>query len=169
MELIFKPIQIEDKIEVLKLFKSSAKKIRQMKINHWQYWLNPPSEKLKWLEEGILNQEYFFVENKNQDLIGMVRILDKDELYWGNQAKKAKYIHSLVVREEYNGKGFGAQILEKIEQDAKQEKCSYFRLDADSKNPKLCSYYENLGFKKVGCKTLSISTYNLYEKEINYS
>ncbi|MGG8495484.1 GNAT family N-acetyltransferase [Tenacibaculum sp. TC6] len=166
MKIVFKQIEIKDKNEVLALFKETAEKINKMNINHWQYWKNPPQEKITWVEEGILNHEFFFVENSHQENLGMVRILNEDLLYWGEQNEKAKYIHSLVVREAYNGKGIGTKILQEIENNAKNDNCKYLRLDADSKNPKLCSYYENLGFQKVGKKELSLSTYNLYEKNI---
>lgn len=166
MIIRFKPIQPKDLEQVIGLFREAADKISKKNIDHWQYWKNPPSEKIKWVEDGLQNKEYFFVENSNQDLIGMVRILEEDLMYWGSQSEKAKYVHSLVIREPYNGKGIGELILQKIGKQAKAEGCKYLRLDADSGNPKLCNYYEKQGFKKVGSKPLSISTYNLYEKEV---
>ncbi|MDO6760695.1 GNAT family N-acetyltransferase [Tamlana sp. 2_MG-2023] len=65
------------------------------------------------------------------------------------------------------GQGIGKIILQDIEKEAKVAGFSRLRLDADSKNPKLCGYYENQGFRQLGTKRLSISTYNLYEKKIN--
>ena len=166
MKLIFKSINKKDQNEVLKLFQESAEKINRMNIDHWQYWKNPSLEKIKWVEEGIENNEYFFVQNTQQETIGMVRILEQDLMYWGEQSQKAKYIHSLVVKEKYNGNGIGALILYKIANDAKEKHCKYLRLDADSKNPKLCKYYEKQGFKKVGIKKLPLSVYTLYQKKL---
>lgn len=166
MNIIFQQIEIKDKSIVLNLFKKTAEKISKMNIDHWQYWKNPPQEKIKWVKEGIQNNEFFFINNLNGENMGMVRILNEDFLYWGKQNEKAKYIHSLVVKEKYNGKGIGTRILKEIENNAKSENCRYLRLDADSKNPKLCGYYEERGFKKVGTKKLPLSTYNLYEKEL---
>ena len=151
---------------VLGLFKETAEKISKMNIDHWQYWKNPPAEKVKWVEDGIRNQEFFFINGSNGENIGMVRILKEDLLYWGAQDEKAKYIHSLVVKEAYNGKGVWTEVLLEIEKTARKEKCKYLRLDADSKNPKLCNYYEKIGFKKVGFKELPLSIYNLYEKKL---
>ncbi|WP_198416753.1 GNAT family N-acetyltransferase [Marinilabilia rubra] len=48
----------------------------------------------------------------------------------------------MVVVEEYSGKGIGQKILRTIEQDALKKGYQYVRLDSDSKNPKLCHYYE---------------------------
>ncbi|KGL62759.1 N-acetyltransferase GCN5 [Polaribacter sp. Hel1_85] len=137
-----------------------------MNINHWQYWKNPPQEKIKWVEEGIQNNEFFFIDNLKGNNIGMVRILNEDLLYWGKQNEKAIYIHSLVIKEEYNGKGIGSKVLEKIASNAKNFNCKFLRLYADSKNRGLCSYYENIGYKKVGMKKLPLSINNLYEKEL---
>ncbi|MDQ7917386.1 GNAT family N-acetyltransferase [Mesonia sp. MT50] len=142
MDIFFKQIHIDDKNKVLLLFKEAAEKISKKNVDHWQYWKNPPQEKIKWVEEGILNDEFFFVENSEQQNIGMLRILEEDFMYWGKQKDKAKYIHSLVVIEKLEGRGFGKMILQKVEKEAKKEGCKFLRLDSDSKNPKLCNYYE---------------------------
>ncbi|WP_299673378.1 GNAT family N-acetyltransferase [uncultured Tenacibaculum sp.] len=165
MNISFKLITPQQINSVLKLFKETAEKIHQKNINHWQYWKNPPIEKINWVKEGIQNEEFFFIENGDENM-GMVRIMTKDTLYWGEQEIPAKYIHSLVIREKYNGKGLGAIIIQQISDQAKKENYNYLRLDADSNNSKLCSYYENLGFKNVGIKKLALSTNTLYEKHL---
>ena len=134
--------------------------------DHWQYWKNPPSEKIEWVEDGIKNREFFFIKNTDATTIGMVRILKEDLLYWGKQKEKSLYIHSLVVKDKYAGQGIGQAILGQIENKAKNNGCKYLRLDADSENPKLCAYYEKQEFDNVGTKELSLSVYNLYQKEL---
>jgi ribosomal protein S18 acetylase RimI-like enzyme len=166
MNLTFQTIKISDKNTVLSLFKDAAEKIAKKKVDHWQYWKNPPIEKVEWVEEGIANKEFFFIKTMDSEIIGMVRILENDLMYWGKQSDKSKYIHSLVVIEKYEGKGIGEIILKKVEKEAKIDGFSYLRLDSDAKNPKLCSYYEKQGFKKVGTKELPLSTYTLYQKGI---
>tara|TARA_R110002073_G_scaffold336208_1_gene530952 strand:+ start:94185 stop:94685 length:501 start_codon:yes stop_codon:yes gene_type:complete len=151
---------------VLELFKAAAEKIAKQQIDHWQYWKNPPIEKVNWVKEGIANNEFFFIKNTHEDLIGMVRILTNDVLYWGETNDKAYYVHSLVVIEKYEGQGIGSTVLQKIAREAKAKNFTYLRLDCDAKNPKLCAYYEKQGFVKVGEKILPLSTYNLYQKEL---
>lgn len=56
-----------------------------MQIDHWQYWKNPPQEKVSWVEEGIKNREFFFIDDRDKNSIGMVRMLNEDLLYWGKQ------------------------------------------------------------------------------------
>ncbi|WP_255362851.1 GNAT family N-acetyltransferase [Tenacibaculum sp. MAR_2009_124] len=137
-----------------------------MNVDHWQYWKNPPKEKIEWVEEGISNCEFYFINTSQNENIGMVRILDEDLLYWGKQSQKAKYIHSLVIKETYNGKGLGAYIIKEIEAKARASKFEFLRLDADAKNVGLCNYYERIGFKKVGIKETSLSNNNLYQKSL---
>jgi ribosomal protein S18 acetylase RimI-like enzyme len=166
MHTSFVPINLDDLKIVLQLFKEAAEKIAKMNINHWQYWKNPPKEKVDWVKEGLKSKEFYFIKNTNDELIGMIRILHEDRMYWGIQQEKALYIHSLVVREQFEGKGLGNIIINTVAEMAKNLNYLYLRLDADAKNPKLCKYYTKLGFDKVGEKTLPLSSYNLYQKEI---
>ncbi|WP_298546484.1 GNAT family N-acetyltransferase [uncultured Aquimarina sp.] len=166
MNIKFSQIKITEKKIVLDLFKEAAIKIEKMNIDHWQYWKNPPKEKIEWIEEGIKNKEFYFIENTDSTTIGMVRILKEDLLYWGKQKEKSLYIHSLVVKDNNENKGIGKIILEQIKNNAKNKGYKYLRLDADSENPKLCYYYEKQGFKKVGIKELPLSINNLYQKEL---
>lgn len=166
MNITFQRIQIQDLNLVLELFKTAAEKIAKKNVDHWQYWKNPPEEKIKWVKNGIENDEFYFINDLNNYNIGMVRILNEDELYWGKQNIKAKYVHSLVIKEEFNGKGIGKIVLDEVEKNAKANGCVYVRLDAVAKNTKLCEYYENLGFIKVGIKEMPQSINNLYQKKI---
>ena len=165
MPLLFTPIQSHDLDKVIQLFQAAAGRIDRMHIDHWQYWKHPPEEKVEWVKEGIALGQYFFVQNQ-EDTVGMVRILEDDLMYWGPQHDKARYIHSLVVKEKFKGRGFGRQILNQVAKEAKLQNCKYLRLDADSKNPKLCKYYEDQGFQPVGEKTLTLSTYTLFQKQL---
>lgn len=167
MKFKFKAAHKKDLPTILDNFKRAAQKIAEKGIDHWQYWHNPPADKIRWVEEGIANREFFFVENSKGKRVGMVRILNEDNLYWGKQPDKAKYVHSLVITEDYNGRGFGKTILKQIEHQARDQNCAYLRLDCAANNPKLCRYYEKQGFKKVGQTTLSASTYNLYQKKVS--
>lgn len=166
MQLQFTPISLEDKGKVLHLLKNAAEKIAQKQINHWQYWKNPSADKVRWVEEGIQQKQFYFISDITGGVLGMVRILDEDALYWGRRLDKARYVHSLVVKEKYNGKGIGAEVLSAIAANAKKEACQFIRLDADAGNPKLCTYYEELGFTSVGVKKIEQFVYNLYEKKI---
>lgn len=96
MNLKFILIKPEELPEVLDFFKAAAKKIAQKNIDHWQYWKNPPPEKVSWVKKGIANNEFFFIEDQAENRIGMVRILKEDLLYWGEQEENANYVHSFT-------------------------------------------------------------------------
>ncbi len=166
MSIEFCQIKNNDRDVVLSLFKEAAIKIAKMNIDHWQYWKNPPLEKIRWVEEGIENKEFYFIKDHDGNTLGMVRILKEDLLYWGKQEDKSLYVHSLIVREKFNKKGLGKTILNRIENLGREEQYKYLRLDAVSSNTKLCNYYEKQGFKKVGEKDLIKTINNLYQKEI---
>jgi len=165
MNFELKPINSKELNMVLDLFKEAALSISKKNIDHWQYWKTPPIEKVNWVKEGLDNKEFYFIESLKAERIGMVRILKKDLLYWGEKNDHALYIHSLIVKEKFSGLGIGKQVIKRIEKESIN--CDYLRLDCDAKNPKLCSYYIKQDFVKVGEKKLPLSTYNLYEKKIS--
>ncbi len=160
---IGKLTEIQKAFDLLKL---ASKTLEKKNIKQWDYWQNPPIEKVKWIEEGFSNNEFYFIENSKFELMGMVRIMEEDLNYWGILNDNAKYIHSLVINEEYSGNNLGIQVVKKIEKKAKDDNYEYLRLDCDASNLKLCKYYENQGFVKVGQKKLLLGTYNLYQKEL---
>ncbi len=166
-DLKFQEIKISELSLVLEFFKTAAEKINKKNVDHWQYWKNPPQEKIEWVTTGIQNHEFFFIILNDTEQIGMVRIMNIDEPYWGITNDKAKYIHSLVIKDQYNGKGLGSLVIEKITEIAKQENCEFLRLDAVSKNIGLCNYYERIGFQKVGVKEGKLSTNTLFQKQLS--
>ncbi len=166
MKLNLKQITIDDLPFVVEQFKEAAKKIAKLEIDHWQYWVDPPKEKVDWVIEGLEGLEFYYVQKEDGEQIGMLRIMDEDLIYWGPQADKARYVHSLAIKEKFNGKGLGKVVLDMVAKEAGREGCKYLRLDCDSKNSRLCNYYLGLGFEQVGQVKLEISTYNLYQKEV---
>lgn len=148
------------------LLKHASVKLERKGIDQWHYWQNPPQEKIAWVQAGFEANEFYFIENDNGKVLGMVRISDKDLLYWGEQRVKAKYIHSLVVHEDYAGQQIGKQVVDMIKAVAKNSDCDYLRLDCDASNPMLCNYYTQQDFIKVSEKKLPLGIYNLYQKKI---
>jgi ribosomal protein S18 acetylase RimI-like enzyme len=166
MKINFQTIPENDLNAVLSIFKKAAEKIAKLKIDHWQYWHNPPKQKIDWVKDGLRAQEFNYIQDSSGNLLGIVRIQKDDLLYWGEQNEKSLYVHSFVIDDRFNHKGIGKIVLNAIAQKAKNENCQYLRLDADSKNPKLCSYYTKQGFTQVGKAKLPFSVYNLYQREV---
>lgn len=146
------------------LLKHAANRLKLKGVNQWQYWLNPIPEKIKWIEDGFENNEFNFILD-GESIIGMFRLLDKDELYWGVKDDCSNYLHSLVIIDDYVGLNIGRDILIQVIENSKKQGVSFFRLDCNASNPKLCRFYENIGFKKVGEVDMPHSLNNLYQIE----
>ncbi|MBV8252438.1 MAG: GNAT family N-acetyltransferase [Chitinophaga sp.] len=151
---------------VLQLLKEAATALQQKGLEQWHVWLQPKPENIAWIEEGLNNQEFFFVENDASEVMGMYRLSYNDQLYWGEQTEKAGYVHSLVVRKQFAGANLGTAMLNYIADGLIQQGIHLFRLDCDAANKWLCNYYESQGFQHVGEKRMPHGLNNLYEKEL---
>lgn len=147
------------------LLKEAAQTLQSKKIDQWKFWLNPSTEKTKWIKEGFAKKEFYFI-TVSDEIIGMFRLLDKDPLYWGEAKAKAKYIHSLVIRTKYSGNQIGKKVLDKIMLQTINQGIFLLRLDCNAANEKLCNYYESQGFIKVRQKCMPHSINNLYQKKL---
>lgn len=151
--------------EALFFFKLASQSLSKKNIGQWSYWIDPPEEKISWVKEGFDNGEFYFVYDQEGNKIAMFRLLEMDTLYWDNKGieKNTRYIHSLVVHPSYSGQGVGKCVMLKIIDQLKHNKIKKLRLDCDGSNPRLCGYYEDYGFIKVGEKTTKYAVNNLYE------
>jgi hypothetical protein len=163
MNLIFRLAKKHESPVALELLKSAAEWLQSNQVNQWQFWLDPPKEKIDWVEEGFVKNEFFFIESSGET-IGMFRLLREDTLYWGKRTDNARYLHSFVIVKKFAGNNIGKNVLDKIAMDVRKEGVFILRLDCNAANDKLCKYYENQDFKKVGEKQMQHSLNNLYEK-----
>jgi ribosomal protein S18 acetylase RimI-like enzyme len=164
MELFFRKARESEFSTALQLLKQAAQTLQNKQINQWAFWLNPTETQCDWIRAGFTNQEFYFVENIDNQFVAMFRLLAEDELYWGKQSVNARYVHSLVVEKSFAGQQIGSKIIAQIEQDLIEKGIFRFRLDCNASNPVLCAYYEKHGFVKVGEKQMPHSLNNLYEK-----
>ncbi len=165
MDFKFRPANINELDTALEMLKEAAKHLQSKNINQWDYWLNPLPEKVNWIKEGFQNEEFNFIIQADE-IIGMFRLLKEDELYWGKEKEAAKYIHSLVIKGKYAGRKLGQKVIERIIENTIAENIYILRLDCNSKNARLCNYYEKQGFTKVREKQMPHSLNNLYEKRL---
>lgn len=165
MNIIFKKASHSELPDALKFFKLASLALQEKKVNQWDYWQNPPKDKIDWVQEGFENNEFYFVFDLSGNKIAMFRLLETDTLYWEEKGLEndVRYVHSLVVLPSYGGKGVGKAVMLKIIEQLKQENIKKFRLDCNASNLRLCQYYESYGFQKVGEKITKYSVNNLYE------
>lgn len=148
------------------LLKEAAEWLKDKNINYWQNWLDPEDIHIKWIKEGFEKDQFSFVENDNNNIIGMFRLQYEDEYFWGKRDEKAGYIHSFTVIRNLSGKGIGYLILDKIKEFLKNKNINILRLDCGSDIKDLCNYYEKYGFKKVGTAEVYDDKLTLYELDI---
>lgn len=169
MEIKFIRASSSELEDALHFFKLASQSLSKKQVSQWSYWIDPPKEKINWVKEGFDKEEFFFVYDTYGNKIAMFRLLDTDTLYWDNKGvdKNTRYVHSLVVLPSHSGQGIGKAIMLKIIDMLKQDHVERFRLDCDSSNKRLCQYYEDYGFIKVGEKTTNYAINNLYEMSFN--
>ena len=150
----------------LDLLHLAALRLSTKGIDQWQQWSDPDEENKTWLREGFQNGEFYFIENFSEEKMGMVRVMESDELYWGKREERALYIHSLTIREEFSGRKLGNAVIDSVYELAKYRDCSFLRLDCDVSNKGLCSYYEKQDFLAIGLVQFETFSCQLYQKEI---
>ncbi|MDH4473561.1 MAG: GNAT family N-acetyltransferase [Fluviicola sp.] len=165
MSLSFEKIKPNELHVVLNYLRSAATTLQQKGVEQWAVWLNPQQINIDWVEKGIQEGEYYLILMEESP-IGIVRLSETDEIYWGKQTSDARYIHSLVIEERFSGLGLGKQVIELVIQQAIAASIPFIRLDCIATNPGLCNYYESQGFKQVGQKQMPHSLNNLYEKAL---
>jgi len=117
-------------------------------------------------------QLYLFEEDES--LIGAVIIneVQADEwqmMDWKSRVAKSRMIHALTINPDFQGKGYGQQVLKACETLCMDQGFSAIRLDAFSENPAAINLYEKNGYKKVGTvhfdyKPEGHQAYHCYEK-----
>jgi ribosomal protein S18 acetylase RimI-like enzyme len=140
---------------------------KQLHKNQIQILLDILLERAKWLES--INQPMWNIDNlnpvnfekmypnetpyliyKDENVIGGFILLEHDNFLWDEEEnyQKAFYIHKLVIKPEYSGKGYAEESILLIKELALQEGAIYLRLDCYGDRVYLKKLYEKCGFCK---------------------
>ena len=103
----------------------------------------------RWMRNTVAQKEVYVAE-LDGTAVGMFSLDLDDEQRWGPQEPIAAYIHGLSVRTGFNGRGFGAFMLDCCASEVRRLNRRYVRLDCPAHNTKLCTWYESLGFIRAG-------------------
>jgi GNAT superfamily N-acetyltransferase len=150
---------------VFGLLKSAAQWLHDRDIDYWQNWLDPPAHHVRWVDEGLAASEFRIIESAGS-VIGCVRLLDSDPLFWGEREDSAVYVHSFTVDRALAGHGIGACVLEVIEGDLAARGVGWLRLDCGEAATGLRRYYESVGFHPVGETVVDGERLVLYQKAV---
>ena len=128
-------------------------------------WINPPSEFVRWTEEGFKNDEFFLICQEDE-AIGCFWLQWDDEIFWAQRDEASGYAHSFTIAHHLAGQHIGKRALAMIEDCCRQQGKDYLRLDCGKHVARLCQYYEAYGFRSVGETTVQGENLTLYEKRI---
>ena len=108
-------------------------------------------------EEGELGAEriareiaegQFFIANVDGIAAGMVRFQLADLQFWPDiRQDDSAFVHRLVVRRAFKGRGTSTALLEWSAAHARSLGKRWLRLDCDAQRPKLRALYERCGFR----------------------
>ena len=89
----------------------------------------------------------FFIAFIGNDAAGAVKFQLDDLLFWPDLPQTdSAFVHRLVVRRSYAGRGVSTALLAWAVERTRQLGKSWLRLDCDADRPKLRALYEQFGF-----------------------
>ncbi len=136
---------IKDLREIKSLTEACARAMIKKDIYQW----NEHYPSLEKLEEDILQEELFVIENKEniKGIIVITKTKDKEynPIKWLSKTENNLYIHRLATHPDHWGQGYGRKLMEFAEEFAKQHKFESVRLDTFSQNLRNQRFYEARG------------------------
>jgi GNAT superfamily N-acetyltransferase len=162
LDLEFVPAALDDLPEIAAILEDAQRWLRGRGIPQW----TRPFDR-EWIAPKIVAGE-FFIARLDRFPVAVARLLWSDPLFWGERDDGAAlYIHSLAVRREYAGQGFGQRFLDWAGEQARSSGRRSLRLDCDAGNHSLCTYYECAGFTPLGPAQVGLATMMLFEKSLS--
>ncbi len=136
-------------------------------------WLIETGKPL-WRLEDITQQKILAGITKDDIYVGWVAgesvvtlILQwSDPFLWPQTKNDSGYIHKLAVRRHFAGTNIARQMVEWAKGKAKLQGKDFLRLDCAADRPKLCTFYENLGFRRVDRRMVGPFDMAFYELRI---
>ena len=98
---------------------------------------------------GIADRTLYVVEIEGA-VVATLTLQWRDELFWGDCADDAGYVHRLAVRRDHAGARLGGALLDWAARQVGATNRTWLRLDASADNLRLCAFYERLGFEYRG-------------------
>ena len=130
-----------------------------------------------WRLEDLTEQKILAGISKDDVYVGWVAgeaaaamILQWSDLFFWPQAKDdSGFIHKLVVRRRFADMDVSRQMVAWAKQEVQRRGREYLRLDCAADRPKLCSFYESLGFQLVDRRMVGVFDEAFYEIRLGKS
>jgi ribosomal protein S18 acetylase RimI-like enzyme len=126
----------------------------------------PPQQVIRdGVAAGITDGRVYLCQTEARRSVGTFRLLWSDPDVWPDDDGEAGYVHGVIIRNDVRGQGVGVQMLEWAADLIRAKGRRFIRLDTDASNPKLCRYYERLGFESRGVVPQRYHMAARYEKQ----
>ncbi|MDD9271740.1 GNAT family N-acetyltransferase [Paenibacillus sp. GCM10023248] len=120
-------------------------------------WLHTQGQGMWSLEqvsrEKILSEysiEEMFLGYMEDVPVSTMILQEEDDVFWPSVVKnESLFLHKLSVRRQFANFGLARDMVKWAKQEAQNRNKRYLRLDCAADRPKLCSFYESIGFSKV--------------------
>lgn len=124
------------------------------------------------IQERMKNGNTFFLVKQGDEVVGTVSLGWSDKRNWGERPEDAGYMHQLAIKDGFRGQNLGSQVIDWLADKVTEKDRKFLRLDCDANNAKLCAYYEQQGFTKIGTNSrpdAEVGDYEaaLYERPVD--
>ena len=91
-------------------------------------------------------------------------VQERDGLFWPEVPEgESLFVHKLAAVRRLKGRGAAAAMLDRARAEASEQGRASLRLDCAADRPKLCRFYEDYGFRRVGRRTMGHYDAAFYE------
>ncbi|WP_160690912.1 GNAT family N-acetyltransferase [Clostridium sp. C2-6-12] len=146
MNLCIKEIT-EEKIEILlELLRKKA---------NWLIKIGKPMWNPQYLSKQEFLKKYtsceMFIVQDNKEVVGGFVLVENDQLFWNSDENNdsAYYIHKLVIKDGYTGKGYAKDVIEWVKKYSISKCKNYLRLDCYEDREYLKQLYSECGFNLI--------------------
>ena len=118
----------------------------------WLIKIGKPMWNPKYLSKEEFLKKYIncemFIAREDKEVIGGFVLVESDRSFWNDDENNdsAYYIHKLVIKDDYTGKGYAKKVIELIKKHSISQCKNYLRLDCYGDREYLKKLYSECGF-----------------------
>ncbi len=100
-------------------------------------------------------------------IVGTLTLVEQDPAYWGERSHPCAHLHRMAVRRSFGGRGVGRRMVEWAVREATARGARILRLECLRDASSLRTYYESLGFRRIGDAEVTGLDLALYERPLS--
>ena len=100
-KMTLRKVKPDERDTVFQLLRESGEWLLGKGNDYWRVYIDLPPFFMNWIEPGFDNDEFFFAENGEGEIIGCFRLQDEDPMFWGEREDKAGYVHSFAISRKF--------------------------------------------------------------------